>query len=147
MISHTFLADIANGSIPSMRESEIERVRAIEAYSAANRVQVKIEIEHQLHAGMYVRTCKMMSDCLLTGALIKVPTILIVSGFCSMYMGGRFRHISGYEVFYTEANRKAIFISETETFLTMCFPTQAKTVKDAEEQFTNEVHLIQSREV
>ena len=132
--------------ITSMTANEIDRVRAVEAYSKANKAQIKIDIEHFIHGGQYVRTCKMPPDCVLTGALIKVPTTLIVSGKCTIYAGGELRCVSGFALFKTEANRKALFISETETFLTMCFPTTANNVKDAEEQFTDEVHLIQSRE-
>ena len=56
--------------------SAIERVT--EAFLATP--QLELVTEHVLHGGMYARTIRMPAGYALAGALIKIPTILIING-------------------------------------------------------------------
>ena len=82
---------------------------------------------------------------MITGALIKVPTILVVSGDTHVYCGEEFKHLVGYNILAADPNRKQIFVAIKDTDLTMLFSTTAKTVKEAEEQFTDEWQSLTTR--
>jgi hypothetical protein len=130
--------------LPAMSEQAIEKARQLEA-EAAEQPQVEIQTKHLIHAGLYQRTIKIPAGVLLTGALIKIPTTLVVSGDCMAYIGGETLRLTGYHVLAAMAGRKQAFVAITDTFLTMSFPTSAKTVEQAEEEFTDECHLLCSR--
>lgn len=128
----------------STSADDLAKVREVER-RALEMPQLVIDVQHWIHAGIYQRTCSIPAGAMITGAHIKVPTTLIVSGDCHVFVGGNFVHVQGYRVFAAEANRKQIFIANTETFLTMAFPTDAESVTKAEEQFTDEWHLLTTR--
>lgn len=131
-------------SIPMMSDAAIAKVNKLQAIEA-KKPQVKIETEHFLHAGMYSRTIKIPKGVLLTGALIKIPTILIISGDAIVFMEGKPVRFKGYGVLQASAKRKQVFLAESDVHLTMIFPTNAKTVQEAEAEFTDEAHLLMSR--
>ena len=81
----------------------------------------------------------------ITGALMKIPTMLILSGDFVIYIDDVPVELHGYNVFTGCANRKQAGYALTDTNVTMIFPTQAKTVEEAEEEFTEECHLLFSR--
>ena len=110
--------------------------------------QVPFTMHHTLHAGMYARTMKMPANTVLTGALIKIATILIVSGNAAIYAGENQDPIhvnNDYAVIPASANRKQAIRAYEDTHLTMLFPTTATTVEEAENQFTDEANELGSR--
>jgi hypothetical protein len=107
--------------------------------------QVSIETEHVFHAGMYARTIRIPAGVVLTGALIKIPTLLIVSGDALVYTAEGPRRFTGYNVMLGGAGRKQAFVAVTETWLTMVFPTGVGTVAEAEAEFTDEGDKLVSR--
>lgn len=131
--------------IPGMAWQNIVNVKKVEEWSQ-RQPQISLPVQHHLHAGMYVRTIRIPSGVMITGALVKIPTILIFNGDCGVYIGNEFVRLQGYKVLAAAPNRKQIFLAKKATDLTMCFPTDAKTVKEAEEQFTDEVYLLQPHE-
>jgi hypothetical protein len=54
-------------------------------------------------------------------------------------------HVQGYAVLPASAGRKQAFVAQADTRLTMVFPTSAKTVEQAEREFTDEIYLLGSR--
>lgn len=130
--------------IPTMTLAAIDKVRRIEDY-AFTQEQIDIPVRHFLHAGMYARSVTVPAGVMITGALIRVATVLVVSGDAHVYVGDDFRHLVGYNVFAADKDRKQIFVAVKDTDITMLFPTQAKTVKEAEEQFTDEYRLLTTR--
>jgi len=122
----------------------VDVVRCLEEESA-KREQVEIPTEHVLHAGMYARTIMVPKDVALTGALIKIPTILILSGDAMVYTDQGPMRVFGHNVMCGAAGRKQAFWAQEDTFLTMIFPTEAKTVEDAEAEFTDELNKLMSR--
>lgn len=130
--------------IPAMSPAAIDKVRQLEA-QALTLPQVDIPTRHVIHGGMYARTIRIPAGVLLTGALIKIPTVLIFSGRASVFLDGETVEISGYHVLPASAGRKQAFLAHEDTELTMLFPTAATTVEEAESQFTDEAHLLFSR--
>lgn len=130
--------------IRSMSAAAIGKVRALEEVTAEME-QAEITTWHVLHGGMYSRTIEIPAGVLLTGALVKVPTVLMVSGDVSVYANDQEVRITGHAVIPASANRKQAFIAYENTWLTMTFKTDARTVEDAENEFTEEADRLMSR--
>ena len=133
-----------NKYIPAMTQEAIDKVRALE--EATSRMpQVDIQTQHLLHAGMYARTIFIPAGVILTGALIKIATVLIVQGEVIIYTGGDSVLVKGYNILPAEANRKQAFFAQTDTYLTMIFNGDAASVEEAENMFTDEADRLLSR--
>ncbi len=131
--------------LPRMKAEDIAKVSAFEA-EAMKQPQVALVTEQTLHAGMYSRTVKIPAGVRITGALIRVPTLVIVNGDATVYAGEEFLRLNGHAVLNADAGRKQIFEAHSDTYLTMIFATAALTVEEAEEEFTDEVDLLQTRQ-
>ena len=129
--------------IPAMSETALAKVRALESLAACQPQQA-IDTAHLFHAGLYARTIRIPAGVMITGALIKIPTVLIVSGDVVIYLDGEARELHGYHVFAASAGRKQAFVALADTDMTMLFPTEAKTVEAAEQAFTDETDLLVS---
>jgi hypothetical protein len=127
-----------------MTPAAIGRIRAFEQINMQCE-QVPITTFHLLHAGMYARTITIPAGVVLTGALIKRATVLIANGDTTVSTGDRSFLLTGHHVVPASANRKQAFVAHTDTQLTMLFPTAAKTVEEAEAEFTDEADLLFSR--
>lgn len=134
--------------IPAMSPAAIAKVCALET-DLAKRPQIAIPISHTLHGGVYTRTLLLpvKGDLkgVLTGALIKIATTVIVSGDVIVFVGDDTIRLRGYNVIPASANRKQAFIALTDTYITMIFETKAKTIKEAEDEFTDDGLLLTSR--
>ena len=133
----------AKRSIPAMSPEAIDKVRRLEAVVLVM-PQTSIVTDHVIHGGMYSRTVMIPAGTVITGALIKIPTLLIVQGDATVYIGDEPMVLSGYNVVPAAAGRKQAFVAHTDTWLTMIFPSDAKDVGLAEEQFTDENYLLAS---
>lgn len=131
--------------LPAMSDEAANKVRGMEQFSRKFE-QVEIHTDHVIHGGMYVRTIFIPADVYLTGALIKVPTTLIVSGDLTAYIGDDAINLCGYNVLPAMAGRKQAFRTYTDVHMTMIFPTKARTVEEAEQEFTDEVDNLMSRD-
>ena len=131
-------------SIGAISESNLSKVRDIEN-TLLSCPQVEIETLHEFHAGMYARTVKIPEGVVITGAFIKIPTLLILSGDSTVLIDGAASRIEGYGVIPAFAGRKQDFIAHSDTYLTMVFPTEATTIESAEEEFTDEADMLMSR--
>lgn len=123
----------------------LETVNRIESYEVEARKlpQIHIQTEHLFHAGMYARTIRLEPRVAITSVFIKIPTVIVINGACEVY-DGRWRRVAGYNVVPASAGRKMVYVTETQTEITMLFPSKVKTVKEAEEQFTDETDLLLS---
>lgn len=131
-------------AMPALDDSMLEKVRLLEA-DVAKHQQASFHTLHMIHGGMYSRTVMVPADHIIVGTLIKVPTQVIVAGTASLLMGNEIKHITGYNVLPGQAGRKGVFVAITDIFITMIFKTDAKTVKEAEEEFTEEAEKLASR--
>lgn len=134
----------ATETLPAMTAEAIEKVREYEA-RLLECEQADIEIKHLFHAGLYARTITLPKDGILTGALIKIPTIVIVNGDVLVYTGGDAVRLTGYHVLAGQAGRKQAFVALQETNITMMFATQEVSVDGAEREFTDEYEKLTSR--
>ena len=136
--------------IPAMSVASVAKVRRLTDLSLKHLPQIPFKTEHRLHAGIYTRTVTIPAPpfgakaVVATGVLVKIPTQLIISGDVIVYMGEGEApaHVSGQRVFLGSPGRKQAFLSNSEYTMTMCFATDAKTVAEAEAQFTDEVDLL-----
>lgn len=144
MTARSDLTVLAALQVSAMSDQAVAQVRALETL-ALQLPQIEIETQHTLHAGMYARTVKVPKDMMITGALVRIPTVLIVAGDCLMYTEDGTISLRGYHVFQAAAHRKQAFVAREDTWITMMFPTAAQTVAEAEEEFTAEADLLVSR--
>lgn len=128
--------------LPAMSPEAIEKVRCLEAVTLDRNEGIEFPTEHLIHGGMYARTLHMKAGTYITGALLKIPTTLIVSGDCLVFIGEESIELSGYNVLPGSALRKQIFAAITDTHMTMLFPTSAITVEQAEREFTDEYEML-----
>lgn len=112
----------------------------------AEETQIDLITHHVIHGGVYSRTICIPKGSVLTGALIKIPTTLVVCGKCSVLVGDAIEVlIDGYHVFAASAGRKQAYIAHEDTFITMSFRTSARTVEEAEAEFTDDADRLLSR--
>lgn len=130
--------------IKSMNLATLSKVRTIEEVFSSQ-TQVQLPTQHIIHGGMYSRTILLNEGEALTGAHIVIPTMLMVAGTVKVFTGNTFVVFEGYNVIPASSNRKQIMVALSTSFVTMVFPTDVTTVKEAEDVFTDEPHLLMSR--
>ena len=136
---------LKQGYIAPMTEDELDKARRMDDL-LRGLPPADISTGHVLHAGMYARTVMIPAGTALTGALIKIATVQIVSGDVMVSLGDRAERLVGYHVLAGAAGRKQGFVAMKDTYLTMLFPTDAQTVEEAENQFTDEADQLLSRQ-
>jgi len=130
--------------LPAMTSEAVDKAREVE-HRMLGMPQVELPVSHALHAGMYHRTITVPAGVAITGALIRVPTLLVVDGHCEVFTGPEVAILEGHHVLQCQPNRKQVFLAHEDTHLTMIFPTTATTVEEAENEFTDEAARLQSR--
>ena len=125
-------------------ESELAAVRRVEEKLKTVK-QNGMETWHVLHGGIYSRTIFLEKDQVIVGAQIKVPTTIMINGSLLISSGGESFEIKGVNVIPASKNRKQIMKATEKTSVTMCFATSAKTVEEAEEEFSDEAGNLMSR--
>lgn len=130
--------------IPAMTAQAIDKVRELEAITR-DLPQVEIATDHVLHGGMYARTICIPAGVVLTGVFIQVPTLLVFDGNATVNAGDDAVTLVGHHVLAASAHRRQAFLAHEDTRLTMVFATRAATVAEAEDEFTDEAHLLFSR--
>lgn len=132
-------------AIAPMSAGAIANVAALEQQVLAC-PQTQITTHHVLHGGLYSRTILVPAGVVLTGALIKIPTLLFISGDVLVYVGEDRRiRITGTEVIPASAGRKQAFVAHRDTSISMVFPTKSTSVEQAEAEFTDDADLLFSR--
>ena len=104
--------------------------------------QIPFVTEHMLHAGLYTRTVRLPPEVAIAAVLIKVPTVLITMGEGKIYTGDEVIHVKGYSVLPGSAGRKCACVTESEFAVSMICKTTAKTIEEAEKEFTDEYGLL-----
>lgn len=130
--------------LPAMSPQAVSAVRELESRQMSG-AQVPIRTDHLIHGGMYHRTIMLSAGVVLTGALLKISTVLTIYGRVTVFTGDDEITLSGFHVVPGSAGRKTAFIAHADTWMTMSFPTSATTVEQAESEFTDEAHLLISR--
>lgn len=130
--------------LPATHPDMVSKIEALEA-GLLHAQQVECPTEHVIHAGMYARTVVMPEGMVMTGALIKRATMVIVCGSAAVLVGDEWQELNGYYVLPASAGRKQVFVSRSPVIITMLFPTQARTVEEAEAEFTDDCDRLLSR--
>ena len=125
-------------------KNELAAVRRVEEKLKTVK-QNGMETWHVLHGGIYSRTIFLEKDQVIVGAQIKVPTTIMINGCLLISSGGESFEIKGVNVIPASKNRKQIMKATEKTSVTMCFATSAKTVEEAEEEFSDEAGNLMSR--
>lgn len=133
------------GMLPAMGAEAVERVRQLET-TLWRAPQSALTTHHVLHGGLYSRTVWLPAGAVITGALIKVATTLTINGDVTVFIGDETIELKGYNVIPARAGRKQAFVAHTDVNMTMTFASNARTVRDAEDEFTDEAHLLLSRQ-
>ncbi|MDB5487091.1 MAG: phage protein [Reyranella sp.] len=131
-------------AIAAMSPAAIDRVRQLETLAMAL-PQIAIGTDHVFHAGVYARTIKVPAGVMITGVLIKIPTLLIVHGDAIVHVEDGPLELHGYNVVPACAGRKQAFVALTDTHLTMIFATEVVDIDAAERQFTDELDKLTTR--
>ena len=74
-------------SLPPCSSDDLALVMALRERIDAELEPCEFPTENFFHAGVYVRTCLVPKDTVLAGAVIKIPTVVIVSGHCYVQAG------------------------------------------------------------
>ena len=127
--------------LPPSTPEAIDKVRIL-AEGLKQLPQTAFVTEHLLHAGMYTRTVRLPRDTVCAAVLIKVPTVLILHGDCEVWSNDELISTSGYSVLPGSAGRKIAFVTRSDVAMSMIFPTAAKTVDEAQREFTDEHELL-----
>lgn len=130
-------------AIRAMSLAQIDKVTRAQTF-LATLPQQHIATRHTIHGGLYTRTITIPKGVVITGVLIKIPTTLIFNGHAHINTGETGVELRGYHILPASAGRKQVIIAHEDTDLTMVFPTDAKTVEEAEAQFTDEFDLLMS---
>lgn len=104
--------------------------------------QAEIVIDHLIHGGMYARTAHVPADTIVSGALLRRATVLVLQGDVSVFTGVDSVRLTGFHVLPGNAGRKQLFRTHTETHMTMVLPSTAQSVDEAEHDFTDEPELL-----
>jgi len=139
------LPALTGQALPAMTNAALKKVRRFEA-DLLTTAQPDLSTHHTLHAGIYTRTVKLRAGSRMTGALIKIPTTLVITGDVTVFIGEGTIELFGYNVIPASAGRKQAFIAHTDVAMTMMFATKATTVEEAENEFTDEAHMLLSRQ-
>lgn len=131
-------------SLPATTPELLARINVLQGELVGNE-PVNVPTQHVIHAGMYARTIVVPKEMVLVGALLKRATLVIVTGSAAVLAGEEWLELEGYNVIPASAGRKQVFVSYSPVIITMLFPTQARTVEDAEAEFTDEAVSLLSR--
>lgn len=107
--------------------------------------QPKVRTEHHLHAGVYSRTIYIPAGCVAVGLTIKLATQLICAGHFRLTDGSSTQEFKGYHVLDGLPGRRAAAYAIKDSAFTMLFATEAKTVEEAENEFTDEPERLLTR--
>lgn len=131
-------------TLPVTKGEALRRTFEAEAYMLSQ-PQVDIETLQVLHAGIYSRTVLIPAGVALTGALIKIPTVLTIVGDMFLTAGDKTIEVDRFACFKCPAGRKQIMVAKTDCYVTMAFASDSKNEREAEEEFTDEVDKLMSR--
>lgn len=144
MTNDTLARVLPTASLSASSPEVLEAVNKAEA-AVGSLPQIDVITAHVIHGGMYARTVRIPAGAVVTGAQLKVATLLVIHGDADVFTGDGWVSISGFGVLPGSAGRKQIFLMRSAVEMTMIFPTQAQTVEEAEGECTDECGKLMSR--
>lgn len=142
---NTALRPIAGAGLQAGCEATLAQIEI--AHQALLQVpDVAIATEHLLHGGMYVRTIRLKEGVVSIGSRIKRPTVVIINGPCSVLGDAGWIRFEGYNVIAGSAGRKMLRVTRGYCELTAIVATQAKTIREAEDELYYQADQLLSRQ-
>jgi hypothetical protein len=130
-------------AVPSLMASP-EAVRELELFTLAM-PQVEIKTEHLVHGGMYARTIFIPAGTLLTGAMMNVDNICVMSGDISVTTDEGTVRMTGFHIVPASAGFKRAGFAHADTYWTTLMPTDKTDVSEIEDEMTDESDMLQTR--
>lgn len=137
---------IKANKIQPITQEDLNLVLAIEN-EVKKLLQIDLTTHHTLHAGVYTRTAILKQGTVSTGSFMKIPTTILINGNLRFLVGKKVHNIVGFKAIPACANRKQFAYAIEDTYITMLFKTDAKTVEEAEEEFTDDFKFLISRNI
>ena len=107
--------------------------------------QLDLKTEHLIHGGMYFRSLELKQGTVLLGARIIVPTVVTIVGSARLFTPEDSFDITGFAVLPGYQGRRMVMLALSDVKMSMAFKTDAKTVQEAEAEFTDESDELLSR--
>ena len=142
--------DVTERKAENLQELSPETLQKMQEFqlwglSLPKEKQVSPQIEHSLHGGMYARTVRIPAGTIGVGAIVRVPTQVILHGHCLFNAGDKLVEFKGFHVLQGIPGRKQMIYTFEDTQITAVHRTDAKTVEEAEAEATEEVALLSTR--
>lgn len=135
-----------DAGIPAMSDVAVQQVRDFESRLLA-KPQIDLKMQSRIYAGIYSRSLFMPAGLFMTGALVRIPTLLTIWGDVMVWIGHESLRYTGHAMLEAAAGRKQMFRTFADTHITMAFATTATTEAEAEEEFTPEADRLASRRI
>jgi hypothetical protein len=123
---------------------DLESIREFERF-VMKFPQVQLETSSILHGGMCARTIMIPAGLVCTGALVKIESIAIMNGDITMITDDGPKRFTGWHVFAANSGIKRVGVTHQDTYWTTVFKTDAESVAQAEDDFTSESEMLQTR--
>jgi hypothetical protein len=108
--------------------------------------QVELPTHSLIHGSMYARTIFIPAGTALTGVLTNLDNICIIHGDISVTTDDDVVRFTGYHVIPASKNKKRIGMAHADTYWTTLIHTLNQTVEAAEDEMSNESHLLLTRQ-
>lgn len=107
--------------------------------------EVELPLHQQLHDGIYTRTLWQPKGTILVAAKVRVPTTIILDGDqCVAGASENPIHFKGRQVLAAAPGRKVVVMAFADSVCTVCYRTNAATVAEAEQEYTDEWAKLQN---
>jgi len=107
--------------------------------------QMQLECTHVIHGGMCARTIFIPAGTVLTGAQLDVDTVCVVVGDITVTTDDGVRRLQGHHVLPAFRDNKRVGITHADTYWTMLFKADGRTVEEIEREMTSEFERMQTR--
>lgn len=121
------------------------KVAALESLMLQHPDQMELETLHLIHGGMYARSIFIPAGTVLTGALVEVENVCIVSGDITVTTDDGAKRFTGYHVIPASAGHKRAGFAHADTYWTAVFKTDLTDVQEIEDSITKESERLMTR--
>lgn len=123
---------------------DIDKIRQFEQ-AILKLPQVDMQTSHVMHGGMYARTVFIPAGTAVTGTLTNLDNVCVVGGDITVSTDNGMQRLIGYHVLPATKGYKRVGYAHADTYWTTIIKTDAVTVEQAEDEMTDESHILQTR--